>query len=79
MAEKEGFEPPIPLRVCRISSAVHSTTLPLLRNTGWRHGGAGCYIAAKFLPCKSLIAFHGAFCLDTPRAFAYSRCQCGMG
>ncbi len=23
MAEREGFEPPIPLRVCRISSAVH--------------------------------------------------------
>jgi hypothetical protein len=31
MAEREGFEPPIPLRVCRISSAVHSTTLPPLR------------------------------------------------
>ncbi len=31
MAEKEGFEPPIPLRVCRISSAVLSTTQPLLQ------------------------------------------------
>ena len=31
MAEREGFEPSIPLRVCRISSAVHSTTLPPLR------------------------------------------------
>src|SRR3569832_1340971 len=31
MAEREGFEPPIPLRVCRISSAEHSTTLPPLR------------------------------------------------
>jgi hypothetical protein len=31
LAEREGFEPPIPLRVCRISSAVHSTTLPPLR------------------------------------------------
>jgi hypothetical protein len=31
MAEKEGFEPSMPLRACRISSAVHSTTLPLLR------------------------------------------------
>ena len=31
MAEREGFEPPIPLRVCRISSAVHSTTLPPLQ------------------------------------------------
>jgi hypothetical protein len=26
LAEREGFEPPIPLRVCRISSAVHSTS-----------------------------------------------------
>ena len=31
LAEREGFEPPIPLRVCRISSAVQSTTLPPLR------------------------------------------------
>jgi hypothetical protein len=31
VAEREGFEPPIPLRVCRISSAVHSTTLPPLQ------------------------------------------------
>lgn len=31
MAEREGFEPPIPLRVCRISSAVLSTTQPPLR------------------------------------------------
>lgn len=31
MADREGFEPPIPLQVCRISSAVHSTTLPPVR------------------------------------------------
>ena len=31
MAEREGFEPPIRLPVCRISSAVHSTTLPPLQ------------------------------------------------
>src|SRR6266566_9637091 len=31
MAEREGFEPPIRLPVCRISSAVRSTTLPPLR------------------------------------------------
>src|SRR6185503_2221914 len=30
MAEREGFEPSIPLRVCRISSAVLSTTQPPL-------------------------------------------------
>ena len=33
-AERGGFEPPIRLPVCRISSAVHSTTLPPLR-TPW--------------------------------------------
>ncbi len=32
MAEREGFEPPMPSQACRISSAVHSTTLPPLRN-----------------------------------------------
>ena len=31
MAERGGFEPPIHLHVCRISSAVRSTTLPPLR------------------------------------------------
>src|SRR5437588_1694895 len=31
VAEREGFEPPIRLPVCRISSAVQSTTLPPLR------------------------------------------------
>src|SRR5438552_6763075 len=30
VAEREGFEPPIGLHLCRISSAVHSTTLPPL-------------------------------------------------
>src|ERR1041385_3595236 len=33
LAEREGFEPPIRLPVCRISSAVLSTTQPPLRNT----------------------------------------------
>jgi hypothetical protein len=32
LAEREGFEPPIRLPVCRISSAVHSTTLPPLQS-----------------------------------------------
>src|SRR6266436_4196657 len=37
MAEREGFEPPIRLPVCRISSAVHSTTLPPLHRTTIYH------------------------------------------
>src|SRR5258708_32220539 len=31
LAEREGFEPPVRLPVRRISSAVHSTTLPPLQ------------------------------------------------
>ena len=34
MAEREGFEPPIGLHLCRISSAVLSTTQPPLRVAG---------------------------------------------
>jgi hypothetical protein len=34
MAEREGFEPPVELPPRRISSAVHSTTLPPLREAG---------------------------------------------
>jgi hypothetical protein len=34
LAEREGFEPPIPLRVCLISSQVHSTGLCHL-SVGW--------------------------------------------
>lgn len=34
LAEREGFEPPMGLHPCRISSAVHSTTLPPLRGHG---------------------------------------------
>ena len=36
MAEREGFEPPIGLHLCRISSAVHSTTLPPLQGAKLR-------------------------------------------
>ena len=34
MAEKEGFEPPVPFRVQLISSQSHSATLPLLLKVG---------------------------------------------
>jgi hypothetical protein len=37
LAEREGFEPPIRLPVCRISSAVHSTALPPLRSLKCLH------------------------------------------
>ncbi len=68
MAEKGGFEPPIPLRVYRISSAAHSTALPLLLNTrvvGELHIGLdGCFQDLKsglrlIQPC--LQGFYQAF------------------
>ena len=36
MAEGEGFEPPIPVKVCLISSQVHSTGLCHLSETNYR-------------------------------------------
>lgn len=53
MAERVGFEPTIPLRVCRISSAVLSTTQPPLRSHWSALVGAGCLIAATHPPRKS--------------------------
>lgn len=41
-AEKEGFEPPVPVRVHLISSQAHSTTLallPILTHLGCGEGG----------------------------------------
>src|SRR4051812_30385209 len=39
MADREGFEPPIPLRVCRISSAVLSTAQPPVRKAAEHNDG----------------------------------------
>ena len=36
MAEREGFEPPIPVKVCLISSQVHSTGLCHLSESNYR-------------------------------------------
>jgi hypothetical protein len=46
LAERVGFEPTIPLQVCRISSAVHSTTLPPLRMFWSAPSSARRFIAA---------------------------------
>ena len=40
MAEKEGFEPPVPFRVQLISSQSHSATLPLLLKS-WQESRLG--------------------------------------
>src|SRR5947208_8663065 len=42
LAEREGFEPPIGLHLCRISSAVRSTTLPPLQ--GAMAGGSAARV-----------------------------------
>ena len=74
VAERGRFELPIPLRVCRISSAVQSTTLPPLRGgavsaIGLIHGSAG---DDKSLRCLS----HGLWTSSRARrasAHAHSR------
>src|SRR6187455_2502941 len=48
LAEREGFEPPIGLHLCRISSAVHSTTLPPLQGPPGRAGPRLALFQAKW-------------------------------
>ena len=52
MAETEGFEPPMPLRACCISSAVHSNALPPLRPAPIHlsEGGGGVNTVPSRLP-----------------------------
>jgi hypothetical protein len=45
LAEREGFEPPIRLPVCRISSAVLSTTQPPLHGIDIGQLFSSCQIA----------------------------------
>ena len=61
MAEREGFEPPIPLRVCLISSQVHSTGLCHL-SVVWRLGLplTLCLIKSRFVPDRAPSPFHYA-------------------
>src|SRR4029077_17313210 len=56
LAERGGFEPPIRLPVCRISSAVRSTTLPPLRG-GHLSNAAG---ANKRRDCSARCRHSGA-------------------
>jgi hypothetical protein len=69
LAEREGFEPPIPLRVCRISSAVLSTTQPPLRvptgasGTLWRARRGSWCGRYRMEPRPS-----AQFCNQQPRA-----------
>ena len=62
MAERGRFELPIPLRVCRISSAVHSTTLPPLREMrrrapcGWRVDSMRIFLSQAVEACALTLA-----------------------
>src|ERR1700738_2339965 len=60
VAEREGFEPPIGLHLCRISSAVHSTTLPPLQAARvgavlGEEGGADKPVAAGNSPPRARV------------------------
>jgi hypothetical protein len=66
----------MPLQACRISSAVHSTTLPPLRGAGWRLCGAGCLIAIKRRTGVAMLIDNSLLlCLQS----AYSRTICNSG
>src|ERR1700679_37185 len=52
MAEREGFEPPIALRLCLISSQVHSTGL--------------CHLSACYLVYFESLTCLGVFTIFTP-------------
>ena len=84
LAEREGFEPPIRLPVCRISSAVHSTTLPPLQTIEFATQSpiwliakrAGCYpFATQSFWCASLLRLrdHGQRARQRLPAFPASR------
>jgi hypothetical protein len=77
VAEREGFEPPIRLPVCRISSAVHSTTLPPLRRTVIYHGidyePAKSGVGLDCCGCRSAQALGFRRRVIAPRELASSR------
>ncbi len=72
LAEREGFEPPIELPLCRISSAVHSTALPSLREIekGSLKIPAGRYGAAYGIAPRGL---QHPLCADTTESICPSR------
>ena len=78
MAERVGFEPTIRSPVCRISSAVLSTTQPPLRFAGRRFGSAGCLIATKAGAGKRQIQVRRSFFLDSSGALAYAHERSGV-
>jgi hypothetical protein len=71
MAERGGFEPPIRLPVCRISSAVHSTTLPPLPVPDARWSRAGAVIAACVARDKGSGGDISRLLVDFPAVIAY--------
>ena len=79
MAERVGFEPTIRLPVCRISSAVLSTTQPPLRFAGRRKLCAGCLLAGKCRACKGENPTISSFHLDSFWPVTYASRELDMG
>jgi hypothetical protein len=73
MAEREGFEPPIPLQVCLISSQVHSTGLCHLSVL---LGDLFC-CSYRSTPFCRLAAFCAGVRFGVPFAFTVHQAVCG--
>src|SRR5215469_18925214 len=74
LAEREGFEPPIPFRVCRFSRPVPSTTRPPLRFptpivSVCRTEKIAVGTLVSLHHCKSILALSGFFVANRYTSF----------
>jgi hypothetical protein len=74
LAEREGFEPPIGLHLCRISSAVHSTTLPPLQAIENNEVFLERSIPKREFATALLPNVFGALLLGDLKSFVNARC-----
>jgi site-specific DNA recombinase len=68
-AEREGFEPPVPLRVQQFSRLPHSTALPSLRKVAQRYNTL--LIVYILLYCNKIIAWY----FSNTSLYIYRTCQ----
>src|ERR1700690_1467397 len=61
VAESEGFEPPIPFRVCRFSRPVPSTTRPTLRLVQFYYSLQFCWTGCRGFFCRVAIRQRAGF------------------
>ena len=69
VAERGRFELPIGLHLCRISSAVHSTTLPPLRRLAWKPRSRGEIARGPWFHKTSLVGGVNLFGLKEAMMF----------